>query len=141
MSDQPRDFMLAARSYVEGGVPFQDKGRSRFGVDCIGILICAALEGCDIQVEEVPPTYPSRPTTDLLTKQLKKHLVLVRPWSGVQVGDIVRFNKKNITHVGIVGDKYHPFSVIHVTNFSGCVEVRLDMDEIHSIYRYPKWLN
>jgi hypothetical protein len=133
--------MLAARSYAEDKVPFQDKGRSRYGVDCIGILVCAALEGCEIQIEFSPPTYPARPTTDLLTGQLKKHLVLIRPWSRLQVGDVVRFNRKNITHVGIVGDKYKPFSVIHVTRPSGCVEVRLDMSEVHSIYRYPKWLN
>lgn len=134
--NDPTSFVLAARSYV--GVPFQDKGRSRRGLDCIGLLVLAAKD-CGVEVESEVPTYPSRPTVDLLTRQLKKHLLMVRPWSSMQVGDIVRFNRRNLTHVGIVGDKYRPFSVIHVTEPTDCVETRLDMSDVHSIYRYPKW--
>lgn len=130
--------MLAARSYV--GVPFRDKGRSLEGLDCIGLLVCAAKD-CGVEVETPVPTYPSRPTVDLLTKQLKKHLLMVRPWSDMQVGDIIRFTRRDLTHVGIVGDKYQPFSVIHVTDITNCVETRLDMSQVHSIYRYPKWRN
>ncbi len=129
--------MRAARSYV--GTPFQEQGRSRHGVDCIGPLVLAARD-CGIQIED-DPRYPGRPAVDLLTKKLKKHLAIVRgDWrSAMRIGDIVRFKDRNITHVGVVGDKHQPFSVIHVTSMTGCVEVILDPNLVHSVYRYPRW--
>lgn len=36
------DVIAAARSYVD--VPFRHQGRSREGLDCLGLLICAAVD-------------------------------------------------------------------------------------------------
>lgn len=54
------DFIAAARSYV--GVPFRHQGRSRAGVDCIGLVLCALADVDLLPAQFNEPTnYGRRP--------------------------------------------------------------------------------
>lgn len=48
---KPREKQIveAARRYL--GVPFRHQGRSRLGVDCLGLLVCIARD-CDLKHDE-----------------------------------------------------------------------------------------
>lgn len=66
------EFIEAARSYL--GCPFHHQGRVRDGIDCIGILVCAARD-CGLVVPD-RTDYPKRPcATWTLEEELDARLI------------------------------------------------------------------
>lgn len=66
--DLDEKFVEAARSYV--GVPFKHQGRSRAGLDCVGLIVVAARE-CGLNVPMLA-TYGRTPYYPDLKKELMK---------------------------------------------------------------------
>ncbi len=92
----PADFVAAARSYV--GVPFRHQGRTRHGVDCIGLVVCAAR---DIGLTLADRTDYPRDPNGLLPLEMARQFA---PVESPQAGDILlmRFRGEP-QHVAILG--------------------------------------
>jgi cell wall-associated NlpC family hydrolase len=87
----------AARSFV--GVPFLHQGRTRNGLDCIGLVI-AALTKVGVVFYEEPPTYARLPHGDSLLAPLRGYCTEVTKIEPGLVGAI-RF-RREVTHVGLI---------------------------------------
>ena len=61
--------VMTAREYL--GTPFVHQGRSKSGVDCVGLLICTVRDLGLTTPAEIP--YSRRPDGDLV-KRLRQHL-------------------------------------------------------------------
>lgn len=126
------EFVEACRSYL--GVPFKHRGRTRLGIDCAGLVICALSDlGSDARDLRI---YGRTPHKDGLRQIVQENLG--KPCGegghGLQVGDILlmKFHREP-HHIGVVGDYIHGgFSLIHSYGDAGrVVEHRLD----------PVWLS
>ena len=73
--------VAAARAYI--GVPFRHAGRSMQGVDCIGLLLCAAHDAGVTTYDETH--YGTAVDTDRLRRQIEEVCALV--WSPVDTDD------------------------------------------------------
>ena len=93
-------FVAAARGYV--GVPWRHLGRSRTGVDCIGLVLLAARDvGVDLPD---PAPYAREPQGTRLLEGILAHAQRV---SEVRVGDVLLFRMGLYGgHVGIAS--VHP---------------------------------
>jgi cell wall-associated NlpC family hydrolase len=104
----------AAMKYV--GVPFRHRGRSIRGVDCIGLIICAARDtGYDEGIKYKRLVYGREPTDALLQEALKEHFgdPVDRP---PQLGDVILMRLRHMkepSHVGIIAPHPHGLGVIH----------------------------
>ena len=127
-------FIAAARGYV--GVPWRHQGRSRFGIDCVGLLVCVARD-LGIQIEDMR-AYEREPRAHDLARMLRRHCVSV-PVAGMRRGDIVLMGRPS-THVGFLTQGHRPFGLIHVPTNGACVEVRFD-PEIHRLRAAYRPLN
>jgi hypothetical protein len=84
-----RDLILAAREFI--GVKFAHQGRSREGLDCLGLLLVSAaavglrFDGVAARDVDVP-NYSMRPDTVFLQQQLERFLV---PVSEAKAADVV----------------------------------------------------
>lgn len=108
-----------ARSYL--GVPFVHQGRSRRGVDCVGLLVCVAQD-LGIPVSD-DLAYGLNPDPVHLRAKLSENLTPIA-MTEVLPGDVylMRFDK-DATHVAIVTDR----GIIHaLSTVKGVVEHRLD---------------
>ena len=129
-------FVAEARSYL--GVRFRHQGRSRTGVDCVGLALVA------LSVLHRPAydagAYSREPLRQGLRAAVVRNLgepVLARtpetpvPVSEMRVGDValMRFLGEP-THVGIIADyPYGGFSVVHsFAQVRKVVEHRLDSE-------------
>ncbi len=126
-------FIAAARAYV--GVPWRHQGRSRHGIDCVRLLVCAARD-LGIPVDDVR-AYQHQPRAHDLARMLRRHCVSV-PVANMRRGDIVLMGRPS-THVGFLTDG-DPFGLIHVPTNGACVEVRFDPD-IHRLRAAYRPLN
>ncbi len=127
-------FIAAARTYI--GVPWQHQGRSRHGIDCVGLLVCVARD-LGIPVEDVR-AYEREPRAHDLARILRRHCVSV-PVAAMRRGDIVLMGRPS-THVGILTHAHRPLGLIHVPTNGACVEVRFDPD-IHRLRAAYRPLN
>lgn len=123
--------IVAARSYL--GVRWKHQGRSRLGIDCLGLLIAVAS---DLGLSAHDSTdYPRIPDGFRLMRELNTHL---RPVSECDVGDVLlmRFNT-NPQHVAIKTD----VGIIHsYANARKVVEHGLDAtwsSRIVCAYQFP----
>ena len=93
-------FVTAARSYV--GVPWRHLGRSRTGVDCIGLVLLAAREaGCDLPD---PAPYAREPQGTRLLEGILAHAERIATH---EPGDVLLFRMGLYGgHVGIAS--VHP---------------------------------
>lgn len=102
-------FIAAARSYLD--VPFMHRGRSRRGVDCIGLV---ALALADVgRTSSDRRLYGKDPTKDGLRDALVEHFG--KPVKEPKPGDVVLMQWHLMpNHVAIVGDYYlGGLSLIH----------------------------
>lgn len=94
----------AARAYV--GTPFRHQGRNPLiGLDCVGLLVCAAYD-CGLAITDHDSTaYGRDPAHGLLEARLE--LAFGPPVSGpLQPGDVVTIDFKGATrHVAIVAER------------------------------------
>jgi cell wall-associated NlpC family hydrolase len=109
----------AARAYL--GVPWRHLGRSREGLDCIGLVLLAARD-CGIDADD-PAPYAREPSSQLLRQELARYLdpaSIADP----RPGDVLVFNLGLYAgHVGIAGKHpdYGCLSVIHAYAPRRCV--------------------
>lgn len=88
-------FLEAARSYVD--VPWRHQGRSRTGLDCIGLVIASAKDA-GLEISD-PAPYDREPSDSRLVQEAKKIAKRVSP---PEAGDVVVFrSSKFVGHVGI----------------------------------------
>ena len=102
---------LAARQYV--GTPWRHLGRSREGIDCIGLVLLAAHD-CGIAADD-PAPYAREPSSHRLRAGLAAALDEV-PLAEAHAGDVLVFNLGLYAgHLGVRGmhPEYRVPSVIH----------------------------
>lgn len=127
----------AARGYL--GVPWVHQGRSRVGLDCIGLPVLAWAD-CGRPVADVT-TYGRSPHGGLLERHLRATFGPPVPKTDMADGDVVAIAYKvQVRHLGIVGT--YPsggLSLIHTDQMVGRVtEHRIDaawLDRIKAVYR------
>ncbi len=113
-----KEIVKAARSYL--GVPYRHQGRSRRGLDCVG-LVLNVLNDVGIQIDEKDRRYSTWPVDNRLEMTLEELFV---PVSSPKVGNLLlfKFFKLRPYHSGIAGDYPHGgLSIIHVTASYGKV--------------------
>jgi hypothetical protein len=101
----------AARTWL--GVPWRHLGRSREGIDCIGLVLLAARE-CGIAAAD-PAPYAREPASHRLRQELARHLAEASV-ADPRPGDVLVFNLGLYAgHLGIAGlhPEYRVLSVIH----------------------------
>lgn len=137
--------IACARSFL--GVRFRHQGRTRQGLDCLGLLIAIAEE-CNLPWPEPARCamqhqhYSHVPSEDELRSGLEAVLQPIAA-QAMQPADIVLLRVQGrAQHVGLLAD-YHAggFSLIHAyAPARGVIEQRLDeawKKEIVSAYRLP----
>jgi cell wall-associated NlpC family hydrolase len=115
------DIVLKAREML--GVRYRHQGRSREGVDCIGL---PALVRAELGLETIDVTdYPRRATDESMRDWCRDHMVAV---DEIQPGDILVMAFGTDRHMCIVGDYPHGgHSIIHAyIDNRRVVENRLD---------------
>lgn len=132
--------IAVARGYV--GVRFAHQGRTRDGVDCLGLLIAVADE-CGLTFGGKPasaldvPQYGVRPDVRMLKAKLDAHLIPIAPRE-VREADIVLLKiDGSPQHLGLIAD--YPmeaeFALIHAYAPARCVvEHRYDKDWQRATY-------
>jgi cell wall-associated NlpC family hydrolase len=125
------DVVATARGYL--GVRWQHQGRSRAGLDCLGLVVVVAhqlgLSRADVR------DYGRLPGAQRLRDELARHLVPVREQ---QPGDVLllRF-ERNPLHVAIVT----PAGIVHAyANQRRVVEHRIDQvwrERVVRCYAFP----
>jgi hypothetical protein len=136
--------IAAARRFL--GVKFMHQGRSREGLDCLGLLLVSATEagvtfdGVDVATIDVP-NYSLRPDTEFLQAQLERFLSVVET---PQLGDVALLEIDGAPqHLAILSD--YPvvgeLGMIHAYALSRrVVEHRYDerwQKATRKIYRLP----
>lgn len=131
-------FTAEARSYV--GVRWRHRGRSRFGIDCIGVVVCS-LPAAGLQMRD-RLNYGREPWNDGLDREMREHFG--EPVADMQSGDIVTMigdGQPAAGHVGVVASNANGLTLIHSYNTlanSVVVEHSIDkfwIDRIVAIYR------
>lgn len=78
------EFVEAARSYLQ--IPFEHQGRSRSGVDCLGLLVCIARDlGIDV-VDNL--NYGRSPCHKTMRAGLLNHFNII-PRASISAGDVL----------------------------------------------------
>jgi len=128
----------AALEYV--GVKFIHRGRTRRGVDCVGLVILAAQD-CGYLAEDLP-AYGREPRNGLLEKTLADHLgapVNRAP----AVNDVVVMSLQSgqqPSHVGIITHHPNGLGIVHAYGEIGRVaHQRLDTNKIKRIAEVYEW--
>jgi len=108
-------FIEVARSMV--GVPYKHHGRSRQGVDCVGLIVVVAEElGIELQGHT---DYKKVPNPDTLLKGILTHCTRTRGLS-ITPGNIALMEFSTVTgatHVGIITD----LGILHAHEVRGYV--------------------
>lgn len=132
-------FVAEARSYL--GVRWEHQGRSRQGVDCVGLpVVCAAaVYGWQLAT----PDYERDTTDETMLELCAQHLRRILDLSRMQPGDIVVLGFEQQRHMAILGD--YPgggLSIIHAyLPNRKVIETRLDSvwrGRILSAFRIPE---
>jgi cell wall-associated NlpC family hydrolase len=134
----PDEFVEQLRTYV--GVPTWHCGRSREGVDCVGLIICAAQDlGVDIDGFE---RYTADVNSARLQARMLQHCRRLLLTDELLVGDLLLFNSRdNPQHVAVLSESGR--SIIHAWDTVGrVVETELTpawRRSLHSAYRWRCW--
>lgn len=104
------------------GVPYREGGRSKKGVDCVGLLL-EYLNYRGIRMERVDYLY-------VMTK-LRDFVIRVKD---IKAGDIVLIqgDKDFVNHVGIAVDENR---MIHAIKSCGVVITPIEKDMLRGVYR------
>ena len=118
------DIVAAARTHM--GTPWVHQGRTRDGVDCLGVVtqVARATHGSTVDLTN----YTAQAMDETMLDMCAQHLdpVAAGDW---QPGDVVVMRFENNRHMGILGDYRggEGLSVIHASSTRGqVVEHRLD---------------
>jgi cell wall-associated NlpC family hydrolase len=133
-----------ARTYL--GTPFHHQGRSRYGLDCIGLVV-RVLDDLGVTLKGKPVTaydradYAREPTAPFLHEPLER---LFMPVTQMEVGDIVLFRIGTAPrHVGIVTEVSGVSRFVHAYEPYGKVREDDDVGErwrkrFIAAYRLPE---
>jgi cell wall-associated NlpC family hydrolase len=133
-----RDVVDAARTWI--GVRWKHQGRSRDGIDCVGLVVCINrdLFGSTFNVTGYSST--SIDETMIEQSDILLHRIPVR---SVQFGDVVVVGFAKQRHMAVIGDYPHGgHSLIHAYLLSRrVIENRLDpvwQSRILAAYKFPE---
>jgi len=107
-----QDIVAQAREWI--GVPFVHQGRTRLGVDCVGLLLCVCRELGVVEPDFDVTGYPRQPDGTTLLEICGRYMTRIGR-EDLQPGDaiVLRFERLP-QHMGIVGDYRHGgLSIIH----------------------------
>lgn len=130
------EVVVKAREFI--GTRYRHQGRSREGVDCIGLPACVRAE---LGLETLDVTdYGRRASDESMLEWCRERMVTV---AELQPGDILVMAFGTDRHMAIVGDYPHGgFSIIHAYIDNRCVvENRLDesfMARVIGSFRFPE---
>jgi cell wall-associated NlpC family hydrolase len=116
------DIMKAARSY--DGVPFLHQGRTRTGIDCIGLIWAVAHDvGYDF---EMTNAYSGSPSGQKVIEDANKALVQDdrQGWDNLKVGDIIivwGYQRNIPQHFAVIGTMHGKLTMIHAFARAGKV--------------------
>lgn len=110
MTDLQQRIVVEARSYL--GVRWLHQGRTREGIDCIGLPILVAQKVFGTKFDA---TGYARQASDETMLRLCKELLARVPRNALEPGDVLVFGMDNQRHAAVVGDYPHPgeVSIIH----------------------------
>lgn len=125
MTYNPTDAITEARKYI--GARWVHRGRSLYGVDCIGLIVAAIRAGgIDFADRQ---DYSRIPWRNGLERELR--IRLGDPVFDMKIGDIalIQFEqKREPSHVGIISDSPNGFGLIHSTTMMSVSEHDIDED-------------
>jgi cell wall-associated NlpC family hydrolase len=133
--------VAAARAWL--GVPWRHMGRSRLGLDCVGLLVVVGRDlGLEVEDQE---RYPRRPQGGYLRQTLERQLV-----DGGRTpapGDIGLFaDRRTPFHAGIFSLRYGRLHMIHAyAKRRKVVEEPFDhewpglLDRVYALPRIVPW--
>lgn len=130
------DVVTAARSFLD--VRYRHQGRSRDGVDCIGLPACVRAE-LGLQTLDVTD-YAPRATDESMLEWCREHMAAV---VDLRPGDVLVMSFGPDRHMAIVGDYLHGgFSIIHaLIGNRKVVENRFDDEYARRVigrFRFPE---
>jgi len=135
MTYRPDLAIAEARSYV--GTKWAHRGRSRFGVDCIGLIVAALKAGgFDFADRQ---DYGRTPWKNGLEIELRARMG--DPVNDMRAGDIamMRWNERvNPSHVGVIAEGGRGFTLIHSCSMTSVCEHDIDslwLDRIVMVFR------
>mgnify|MGYP000308850099 CR=1 FL=1 len=142
LTAQQRDTVATARSYL--GTRWLHQGRTREGIDCIGLVIEVAkhVKGWTYDITDY-----ARQATDETMLNLCHHHLEAKGLHEVQPGDVLIMAFDHQRHAAIVGDypAPHEVSIIHAYATSrAVVEQRLDTmwsNRVIGCFRFPEGTN
>lgn len=113
-----------ARSYL--GVKWRHRGRTRFGIDCIGLLV-AAVEAGGVPMSD-RRDYGREPWRDGLEGAIAERLggPVTVEWMPGDVALMRWENRPEAGHVGIIGSDQYGLTLIHCHSMSSVIEHRID---------------
>ena len=115
-----------ARSYV--GCKWRHRGRSRWGIDCIGLLVAAMEAGGHPMRDR--RDYSRTPWKDGLEREMREHFGAPIQWDEAKPGDVVLMrwdDSSEPSHVGILSDGLHtPLGLVHSYSMTSVIEHDLD---------------
>ena len=102
------DIITAARSFI--GTPWKHQGRTRNGIDCVGLIICVARETgrvSDEKLASIDYAYPRRPDGSLMIKLFANAGCAEVAYGVKQDGDILVFAEHAFPcHVGFLDNEH-----------------------------------
>lgn len=106
------DIIAAAREYI--GTPFRHQGRTKSGIDCVGLIILAAKARGLAEADFDFNGYARRPPHGLAFIELFKSKLQQKSNMDVAPGDVVIFKESRFPcHCGITAWKDGVLSMIH----------------------------
>lgn len=108
------------------GCPWSHKGRSRYRIDCIGLIV-AAIEAGGVPMND-RRDYGREPWRDGLEDAMRERLgdPVIGDW---QPGDValMRWERRpEAGHVGIIGSNLYGLTLIHCHSMSKVIEHNID---------------
>jgi cell wall-associated NlpC family hydrolase len=125
MSYNPEAAVNEARRYI--GARWIHRGRSLYGIDCIGLLV-AAVRGGGVDVTD-RQDYSRAPWRNGLERELRERFG--DPVSDMRIGDValIQFDAKRApSHVGIITNGLYGLGLIHSTTMQSVSEHDIDDD-------------
>lgn len=133
--DQAR-ICAAARSYL--GVPWLGQGRSRLGLDCVGIAKVTFCD-CGFEIDEGTPNYRGLDHIRLL-RILARYFRTLEKNERPQPADLVIYKLPEAGHLAILVDGKHGLNAIHSPAHGKVEESRFDpkLGKIQGIHRWKE---